>query len=128
VSLSIIDGSSDGPVNLLISDGSSDGPASIDGSSDDPVNLLMIDDSCGCMRSVADWVKLSTNEGAEGVNIVPINAGTEAVATAVIDVSTLPFVSINVIPVRNTNISPVKPYVATGTPSKVNISAILYII
>jgi hypothetical protein len=80
------------------------------------------------MRSVADWVKLSTNEGAEGVNIVPTKAGTEAVATAAIDVSAPPFVSINVIPVRNTNISPVKPYVATGTPSNVNISAILYII
>jgi hypothetical protein len=80
------------------------------------------------MMLVAEAVKESTNEGVDGVNILPIKAGTEAVATADIDVSACPFVSINVIPVRNTNINPVKPYVATGTPLNVNISAILYII
>ena len=116
---------------LLKSDGSSDDPVSLlinDGSSDDPVSLLINDGSSDCMRLVAELVKESTNEGADGVNILPMKVGTDAVATAAIDVSACPFVSINVMPVRNNNINPVKPYVATGTPSNVNISAILYII
>ena len=70
-------------------------------------------------------VSESMIEGVDGVRYLPMNDGTDAVATISLD---CPFVSTNVIVVNKANITPVKPYVITGTPLNVIMSAILYII